>query len=305
MPMVVVGTFELNETEAYTAVKSALSVGFTGAHCDWTYFNMPGCGRALKEAFDGGLAREDLFLQASVGGYGYWWDHFPNGTSAAGGTKIQLDETLAQLQVEYLDHVFMHMPPQSMLGHGTCSAAEAVGEKTCTETMDQWRVMEEYYKAGKIRSLGVSNFCPDCFGCLEGAEVQPVLNQLQMHIGWGKDMLGIWTDSKKRGVVPQAYSPLGHGSELDPEVLHGNITTPIAAAHNKSTAEVALKWLVSNGIPLSVQSTNPKHLASDVDLWSWDFTEEEKETLDGWVDNSSISPSWCCVDWSVDTSFLA
>merc|ERR1712032_49731 len=164
--------------------------------------------------------------------------------------------------------------------------------------MDQWRVMEWYHMTGKIRSLGVSNFCPDCFDCLKHAKVQPVLNQLQMHVGWGKDMLGIWTDNRKRGVVPQAYSPLGHGSELDPEVLHGNVTTRIAVAHNKSTAEVALKWLVSNDIPVAVQSTNPKHLASDIDLWSWDLTEEEMKTLDTWVDNSTIAPSWCCGVWT-------
>jgi len=61
MPMVIAGTFTLNETEAYVAVSKALSVGFTGAHCDWGYFNLPGCGKALKEAFDGGLKREDFF----------------------------------------------------------------------------------------------------------------------------------------------------------------------------------------------------------------------------------------------------
>merc|ERR1719214_76176 len=74
MPMVVVGTFTLNETEAYTAVSTALSVGFTGAHCDWSYFNLPGCGKALKEAFQGSVKREHFYLQASVAGYGWFTD---------------------------------------------------------------------------------------------------------------------------------------------------------------------------------------------------------------------------------------
>merc|ERR1712072_1002887 len=92
MPMVVVGTFTLNETEAYEAVSNALSVGFTGAHCDWSYFNLPGCGKALKEAFDGNLKRENLYLQASVSGYGFFTDHLPANISAAEATKIQIDE---------------------------------------------------------------------------------------------------------------------------------------------------------------------------------------------------------------------
>lgn len=299
MPMVVTGTFQLNETEAYDAVKAALDVGFTGAHCDWTYFNMPGCGKALREAgVNRGFKRSQFYLQASVGGYGYWWDKFPENTTAAAGTRIQLDATLKELDVDYLDHVFLHMPPQSTLSYQSCKKAEEAGEKSRQETIDQWRVMEEYYFRGKIRSLGVSNFCPDCFDFLDHAVVKPVLNQLAMHVGWGADMLGIWSWNRQRGVVPQAYSPLGHGSQLDPEVLHGNITTRVAQAHNKSTAEVALKWLVDNNIPLAVQSSNPNHLSADIDLWSWHFTSEEKKLLDEWVDSAPIGPAWACNSWN-------
>merc|ERR1711918_219401 len=153
--------------------------------------------------------------------------------------------------------------------------------------------MEKYHKEGKLKSLGVSNWCPDCFSCLDSAElkVQPVLNQIDMHVGWGKDMLGIWSYNRKRGIVPQAYSPLG-GREgaFDPEVLHGNLTNRIAKAHNKSAADVALKWLVANMVPLAVQSMNPEHLAADIDLWSWSFTPEEKHELDHWLSGSKISP---------------
>lgn len=311
MPMVIVGTFTLNETEAYDAVSSALSVGFTGAHCDWSYFNLPGCGKALKAAFDGSVKREKFYLQASVAGYGFFSDHLPENVSAAEATKIQIDETLKGLHVDYLDHLFLHMPPQSMMSAGNCTAAEASGERTCEETIEQWRVMEKYFMDGKVKSLGVSNFCPDCFSCLDSAELQvnPVLNQIEMHVGWGKDMLGIWSYNRKRGIVPQAYSPLG-GREgaFDPEVLHGNLTNRIAKAHNKTAADVALKWLVANMVPLAVQSMNPAHLASDIDLWSWSFTPEEKRELDNWLSGSTISPSWLCKDWDIPTDvpfFLA
>merc|ERR550539_2272742 len=139
---------------------------------------------------------------------------------------------------------------------------------------------------------------------MKRAIIKPVLNQLAMHVGWGVDMLGIWSFNRNRGIVPQAYSPLGHGSQLDPEVLHGNITTRIAAAHNKSTAELALKWLVANGIPLAVQSTNPKHLAADIDLWSWHFTADEKKLLDDWVDATPVGPAWACNSWNTTFDVL-
>merc|ERR1719263_1088240 len=233
----------------------------------------------------------------------------PENVSAAEATKIQIDDTLEQLEVDYIDHLFLHMPPASMQEAGNCTAAEASGERTCEEFLEQWRVMEKYHKDGKLKSLGLSNWCPDCFSCLDQAklEVQPVLNQIDMHVGWGKDMLGIWSYNRKRGIVPQAYGPLGgRGGAFDPEVLHGNLTNKIAKAHNKSAAEVALKWLVANMVPLAVQSMNPAHLAADIDLWSWSLTSEEKHELDNYLSGSKISPSWLCKDWDIpsDVSFF-
>merc|ERR1712190_644688 len=102
-----------------------------------------------------------------------------------------------------------------------------------------------------------------------------------------------------RGIVPQAYSPLGGRSAwADPTVLSANITKSIGAAHNKSAADVALKWLVDHQIPLLVQSMNPAHLAADIDLWSWALTKEEKGELDAYRDNSTFKPGFICTDWN-------
>jgi aryl-alcohol dehydrogenase-like predicted oxidoreductase len=109
----------------------------------------------LKEAeVNRGWKRHQFFLMASVGGYGYWWDKFPNGTDAAAGTRIQIEETLKHLDVDYLDHMFLHMPPQSMLAYQSCAVAEQNGTSTCEEMMSQWKVMEEYVRNGKSNPLG-------------------------------------------------------------------------------------------------------------------------------------------------------
>merc|ERR1712139_673600 len=86
----------------------------------------------------------------------------------------------------------------------------------------------------------------------------------------------------------------------DPEVLHGNLTNGIASAHGKSAAQVALKYLVDNGVPIAVESSNIDHLRSNLDLWSFKFTKKEKEALDSWITPTSplgIKPSWACDSW--------
>merc|ERR1711933_158466 len=113
-------------------------------------------------------------------------------------------------------------------------------------------------------------------------------------------MLGMWSYNRERGIVPQAYTPLGgRDAWADPTVLSANITKRIGAAHNKSAADVALKWLVDNQIPLLVQSMNSAHLAADIDLWSWYFTLDEMHELDTWLSGSKIAPSFVCKDWNI------
>merc|ERR1712070_12369 len=112
---------------------------------------------------------------------------------------------------------------------------------------EQWKEMEKWVENGKIKSLGISNFCPDCFTCLDYNQmtVKPVLNQNEMRVGWGEDILGIAKYNRKRGIVPQAYSALGgHDNWSDKSFLQANILKKIGAAPKKSPADVALKWLV-------------------------------------------------------------
>ena len=159
--------------------------------------------------------------------------------------------------------------------------------------------MEDFLASGKAKAIGVSNYCPSCFACLAQASVQPMVNQLQYHVGMGPDPHGAVSFCKQHGCVVQAYGSLGN-PPLDPrdpgpskEILHGNLTSSIARNHNVSTVQVALKWIVSQGIPAVTKSGNPAHLAEDLDLWSWDLTPQEKQALD----EHNIprgSPSFAC-----------
>jgi len=294
MPMVVAGTFKYNSSEAEASIDRAIQAGFTGIDCAYDYYNQDGVARALKRHFDAGLKREEFFIETKVPGCGF--DDI-NTTDCYGETTRALYADLDQLQLDYLDVVIVHMPPTPTVRYQACGQDES--ELICKRIQDQWRAMTAFYKAGKARAIGVSNYCPDCFDCLEGAEIYPHVNQVQMQVGWGPDPRGILEYSEPLGVTTQGYHSLGTDG-VDAEVLHGNLTNGIAKMHGVSSAQVALKYLVDNGVPLAVESSNVDHLRSNLDLWSWKFTKKEKEALDSWITSTSplgVHPSWACDSW--------
>lgn len=294
--MVVAGTFKYNSSQAEASIDNAITAGFTGIDCAYDYFNQDGVARALKRHFDAGLKREEFFIETKVPGCGF--DDI-NTTDCYGETNRALQADLDQLQVDYLDVVIIHMPPVPTVRYQSCEKGEQDGQPICERIQDQWRAMTEFYKAGKARAIGVSNYCPDCFDCLDGVEVYPHVNQVMMQVGWGADPRGILEFSEPLGVVTQGYHSLGT-ENTDPSVMHGDLTNGIAQAHGVSAAQVALKYLVENGVPLAVESESVEHLRSNIDLWSFDFTKEEKDALDSWISNTTslgVHPSWACDSW--------
>merc|ERR1712232_1263831 len=188
-------------------------------------------------------------------------------------TQKVLEENLQRLSMTYVDLVIIHFPPRGSFITRTCSFS-------CQAVKDQWKALEEFYAAGKARAIGVSNYCPSCFSCLDSfAKVYPMVNQVSYHVGMGPDPSGIVSFCRKKGVVVQAYSPLGFPT-TNPSITTGNCTTTLAKNHGKGTIPVALKWLVQHGIPTITKSSNPTHLAEDLDLWSWSLTDAEMEDAD-------------------------
>merc|ERR1719408_1077065 len=108
-----------------------------------------------------------------------------------------------------------------------------------------------------------------------------MVNQVQYHLGMGPDPQGFKSTAERMGLVMQAWSPLGSGGHGNPEILAGNLTTSIAKAHDKTTAQVALKWLLQHGAAVATKSSNPTHLKQDVALFDWTLTQKEMSALDG------------------------
>lgn len=272
MPLLAAGTWQYNDTQAEASVAAAIKSGFTLVDTAFDYNNQAGVGKAIRAS---SVPREKLFLETKVPGCGL--DKAVSVHNCYNDTKKVLEKDLELLGLSYVDLVIIHFPPRGSMIVRTC-------RPVCSEVRDQWRALEEFYAAGKAKAIGVSNYCASCFACLDSsAKVYPMVNQIGYHIGMGPDPSGFRTLADKKGIVLQAYSPLGntpwkHGPNED--ILKGSFTTSLAQAHNKSNIQVALKWLVQHGVPTVTKSSNPVHLAQDIDLWSWNFTDAELEKAD-------------------------
>jgi len=147
---------------------------------------------------------------------------------------------------------------------------------SCDSIRGQWRAFEEEYRAGRALSIAVSNFSPVQLECITSntTATPPAVNQVPLSVG--KSTQPIDDDAAiGGGIVAQAYSPLGSGGLASDPLLKR-----IGAAHNKSAAQVALKWLLTHNATIATQSTSPVHLAQDVDLFDFALSPDEMRELD-------------------------
>lgn len=293
MPAVAAGTWQYDSSTAQAAVSAAFQVGYT--HLDTAHdycgdgttgnckskSNQLGIKLALQSS---GKKRSDFFVTTKVPGCGL------QGISRANCGKDSVAaalDNLVELGVEYTDLLLVHFPPV-----GGC------GPLNCPIIKQQWEALTtNILKKNLTRALGVSNFCVSCFKCLLGDATAPtpgvavpVLNQVQYHIGMGADPEGLMSYCKANNIVVEAYSPLGDNTT---QLIHGPLTTSIGKNHNKSSVQVALKWIWQHGHPLTTKSSNPVHLAEDIDLFDWELTADEMTQLDAETTPKG-SPSFMC-----------
>ncbi|GAB5369687.1 hypothetical protein AAMO2058_001426800 [Amorphochlora amoebiformis] len=238
MPVIGAGTGAFSNATAYASILSALKLGFTHVDTAHDYYNQDGVGKAIAQ-FD----RKSFFLTTKVPGCGVpgqGIDLF----HCYEDTKKLFEEDLILLNVEYVDLMLLHFPP--ILG---CKLG-------CQPIQEQWKALEDLYAQGKTRAIGVSNYCQSCFSCLnETMKVKPAVNQIKYHVGMGPDPIDLISYCKSQDIVVQAYSPLASGS---PHIIHGNLTGSIGEKYNKSSVQIALKWIVQKGFAVQTGSANPK-----------------------------------------------
>lgn len=163
----------------------------------------------------------------------------------------------------------------------------------------QWAALEELYAANLTRAIGVSNFCETCLKCVAAnATIMPMVNQVQYHVGMGKDPAGLVSYCNKSGIVLEAYSPLAGG-----RLLKDNTSFPLGdalkAKYNwTSTAQVGLAYIAQRGLPVVTKSSNPAYLAEDLKLFGPEHQIDsvDYQRIDALTQPSCLmeAPGGCC-----------
>jgi len=229
-------------------VSSWLGQGFRGVDTALNYFDQKVVGKSIA---DSGVAREDVFITTKVLDCdmvnGMW-----------GRNYIEYD--LKALGVDYIDLMLIHFP----LGiPGSCRKA--------------WKVLEKYVNNGKIKALGTSSFFPANLKAIKEIATVPIaVNQIEYNVFKFDDETIKYCDANN--ITVEAWSPL-KAFATGKSVFEDETVKAIASAHNKSAAQVALRWIVQRGHSLAVLSGNPAHQANDADLWSFELSDDEMHQL--------------------------
>ena len=251
LPLVGFGTYQMTEPgQCRKSVEEALAAGYRLIDTAQNY----GTEREVGAAVAGcGIGREELFITSKV-----WFRNHKEGECRASVLR-----SLERLGLDYIDLMLIHWP------FGDVYAA--------------WRDLEGLYREGLLRAIGVSNFSPDrLVDLINYNEVAPAVNQVETHLYCQQRTAHEWM--RKYGVAHQAYAPLGQSRINDMFALPA--VRAAAEAHGKTPAQVALRFLVQQGISVIPKSVHPERIRENIDILDFELTEAELEALRR-VDNAA------------------
>ena len=260
MPMEGFGVFQVRDKEeCKRSVLDAIKAGYRLIDTAASYTNEDAVGEAVKEAVAQGICtREELFITSKM-----WVQDMQNYETA----KAAIDASLNAMGLEYLDLYLLH---QAMKDY-----------------FSAWRAMEDAYKEGKLRAIGVSNFYPHTLtNFCETVEIKPMVNQVELHPYFTQE--NALETMKYYEVQPEAWAPLGGGryKPFDDPMLQ-----KIAAVHGKTVGQVILRWNVQRGVVVIPKSTHKERIEENFRIWDFTLTEEEMKqiaTLDQGYEGTAV-----------------
>ncbi len=243
MPMEGFGVFQVPEAEVCKqAVSDALAAGYRLIDTAAAYFNEEAVGAAIK---DSGIPREELFITTKL------WIQDAGYENAKKAFQTSLDK----LGLDYLDLYLIHQPMSDYYG--------------------SWRAMEELYKEGKIRAIGVCNFYPERLTDLcVNAEIAPMVNQVELHPFFQQaDALKNMEEFK---VQPEAWGPFAEGKF---NIFSNETLLDIAKKYGKSVAQVALRWNIQRGVVVIPKSVHKERMEENLDIWDFTLSDEDMKAI--------------------------
>lgn len=242
MPILGYGVYQVTPEECERCVLDAISVGYRSIDTAQAYHNEEGVGNVISKC---GIPRDQLFITTKV------W------ISNAGydNAKASIDESLRKLKTDYIDLLLIHQPFNDYYG--------------------TYRAMEEAYKAGKLRAIGVSNFYPDRFIDLaEFCEIKPAVNQMETHVF--NQQVKLQEIMQQYGARLMAWGPFAEGKN---DFFTNEMLIAIGDKYNKSSAQVALHFLIQRGIIAIPKSTHKERMMENFDIFDFALTEEDMTAI--------------------------
>lgn len=239
MPQLGFGVYQIPPEDTERCVRAAIDVGYHSIDTAQAYYNEAEVGKAIADC---GVPREELFITTKV-----WISNAGEKQAAA-----SIDDSLAKLGSDYIDLLLIHQPFGDYYG--------------------TWRAMEAAYKVGKVRAIGLANFLPDRFIDLAHfAEIKPAVNQLETHVFQQQAAIRPYLEQYDTKLM--SWGPFAEGRN---DYFNTPALVEIGTAHGKTAAQIALRYMLEQGVILIPKSVHEERIRENFDIFDFELSETER-----------------------------
>lgn len=252
VPRLALGTWLIDDDKAADAVRTAIKLGYRHIDTAQAYGNEKGVGEGVRAS---GVDRKEIFITSKVAA-----EHKTYEEAAAG-----INKTLATMGLDYIDMMIIHSPqPWTEVNQSDNRYIEG--------NREAWRALEDAYKAGRIRAIGVSNFIrEDIDNLWEGCEIKPMVNQVLCHIS--NTPLDLIEYCQSKGIIMEAYSPVAHGEAMKNEKI-----AEMADKYGVSIPQLCIRYDIQLCMVVLPKTANPEHMKTNADV-DFVISDEDMELL--------------------------
>lgn len=242
MPQIGYGVYQVSPEECERCVTDALNVGYRMIDTAQAYNNEEGVGEAVRKS---GIPREELFIVSKVWISNYGYEK----------AKASIDESLRRLGSDYIDLMLLHQPYCDRYG--------------------AYRALEDAYREGKLRAIGVSNFYPDHFIDLaSNVDIVPAVNQVETHVF--NQQTKAQEYMKEFGTHIMSWGPLAEGRN---NFFTNPLLSQIGTKYGKSVAQIALRWLIQRGVIIIPKSVHIERMQQNLDIFDFNLSDEDMQAI--------------------------